>query len=228
MRVLAFDIAVKHFSFCVLEKDKQSGKITVVQWKLLELPITKWKQGEPCLVLFDVLEHHSSIVQDVTLIVIEEQPMINCKTSSLSFGIQMYFMLKYPQIPVRLQNGALKLRAKLPEASSTGKQDQDLLLSFSVTKKSSRKKRKSSSLSTCDVVESNKKEQLSITPKERKSKYKSKYKENKKKAVLYTRLFLATHHKEEENFTNYFLNSKKKDDLADSYLHALYALQQHC
>ena len=206
MKILSWDIGIINLSYCIIEYNNEDQKI--LHWGILNLMETDEMKKNRNLLFENIPRklHENSFLLDVDKVVIENQPSLkNPQMKSIQMIVYSYFLM-YGKIlndqenkiqTVDFCNASNKLKVyKGPEI---------VLVKRIRTKKID--------------------DELPVeNESEKKGKKKLSYGDKKKMAVEHVRYFL-TNKGEEEN-KDFFLSHKKKDDLADSYLQALYIINK--
>ena len=206
MKILSWDIGIINLSYCIIEYNNEDQKI--LHWGILNLMETDEMKKNRNLLFENIPRklHENSFLLDVDKVVIENQPSLkNPQMKSIQMIVYSYFIM-YGKIlndqenkiqTVDFCNASNKLKVyKGPEI---------VLVKRIRTKKIDDE-------SPVEIAS------------EKKGKKKLSYGDKKKMAVEHVRYFL-TNKGEEEN-KDFFLSHKKKDDLADSYLQALYIINK--
>lgn len=163
----------------------------ILDWNVIDCTVSK--SGNVIVRLIEELESLPNLLESDTIL-IEKQPSFNPQMRIISTAIYVYFTLRL--------NYELGIKTKILYYSAKNK------------------------LKLCDNTESfqNKNdEKCDGTLRGKKGKRKSYY-YNKKAAIEQTRFFIENKSLTfvlYEKYVNFFNSSKKKDDLADSYLQAL-------
>jgi hypothetical protein len=243
MKILSWDVGIINLGYCILEKNENIIKI--LEWGIINLMETSEMKKNRNLLFENIPKklHELPFLLNVDKVVIENQPSLkNPQMKSIQMIVYSYFLM-YGKI---LNNNEYKIKdIDFCNASNKLKvyKGPEILL----IKKIKKEKKVDNNLQDIkiELIEEEKiidhniielqggnNEELIITinkskenskenSKEKKIKsIKLSYGDKKKMAVEHVKYFL----KDDTKNLEFFLNHKKKDDLADSYLQGLYIL----
>jgi len=249
MKILSWDIGIINLSYCILEKNEHDIKI--IEWGIINLMETPEMKKNRNLLFENIPKklHESPFLLNVDKVVIENQPSLkNPQMKSIQMIVYSYFLM-YGKV---LNNNEFKIKdVDFCNASNKLKvyKGPEILL----IKKIKKEKKIDNNLQDIKIelineekiIEHNinklqggnneefiinmneNKENSKENNKEKKNKsiksiksVKLSYGDKKKMAVEHVKFFL----KNDTKNLDFFLNHKKKDDLADSYLQGLYIL----
>ena len=250
MKVLSWDVGIINLSYCIIEELENKEGFTILQWGIINLMETPEMKKNRNLLFENIPKKLAELpfLLDVDKVVIENQPSLkNPQMKSIQMIVYSYFLMYGKVLNVNEQkikdicfcNASNKLKVyKGPE----------IILKKRITKKElelEKELEKSKDIKIFLVKEDNNNvdennnvniDTIDTTDKintieiieDKKSKKPVKvkakkltYTEKKKMAVEHVKYFLQ----EDDTNLNFFLNHKKKDDLADSYLQCLYILE---
>lgn len=233
MKLLSWDIGIYNLSYCILDENKK-----IIDWNIINLVDENINKNNKGALFENIPVKLNTIPQllDVDLVIIENQPSLkNPQMKSIQMIIYSYFLI-YGKVINKKVN-----RVEFCSASNKLKiyDGPPIILVQRQAKKVNSKVSKC--LVNEDTVLSNDMKNIVIDETlkvmennavvDSKKKPKIKYSDKKKFAIEYTKYFLdkdaSLYEKDEVPlfYKDFFMNHKKKDDLADSYLQGLYYLK---
>ena len=239
MKILSWDVGIINLSYCILEKNEMGIKI--LHWGIINLMETPEMKKNRNLLFENIPKklHELPYLLNVDKVVIENQPSLkNPQMKSIQMIVYSYFLM-YGKVlnnnenkimDIDFCNASNKLKVyKGPEiilvkkirkekkidAKLKGGSTEEIIIKNEIEEVDSKEDGKE------DAKEDNKTDTKDKKAKEKKMKApKLSYGDKKKTAVEHVKFFL----KDDIQNLDIFLNHKKKDDLADSYLQGLYVL----
>jgi len=232
MKILSWDVGIINLSYCILEKNEMGIKI--LHWGIINLMETPEMKKNRNLLFENIPKklHELPYLLNVDKVVIENQPSLkNPQMKSIQMIVYSYFLM-YGKVLNNNENKIMDI--DFCNASNKLKvyKGPEIIL----VKKIRKEKKIDVKLQdiielqggTCeeiiinnDIDVDSKEDSKEKKAKEKKSKSpKLSYGDKKKTAVEHVKFFL----KDDIQNLEFFLNHKKKDDLADSYLQGLYVL----
>ena len=239
MKLLSWDVGIYNLSYCILDENKK-----IIDWNIINLVDENVNKKNKAGLFENIPVKLNSIplLLDVDIVIIENQPSLkNPQMKSIQMIIYSYFLIygkvihkKINKIDFCSAGNKLKIydgppivlaikksRKKMAEdnASIVKEIEEDESLSNDYKK---------IAIEETVILLENKKDIV-----DSKKKPKIKYSDKKKLAIEHTKYFLdkdASLYEKESNplfFKDFFMNHKKKDDLADSYLQGLYYLKNY-
>lgn len=233
MKILSWDVGIINLSYCILEKNEMGIKI--LQWGIINLMETPEMKKNRNLLFENIPKklHELPYLLNVDKVVIENQPSLkNPQMKSIQMIVYSYFLM-YGKVLNIYENKIMDI--DFCNASNKLKvyKGPEIIL----VKKIKKEKKVDAKLqdiielkggSTEEIIIDNEidEEEAKEDSKEKKGKEKKSkapklsYGDKKKMSVEHVKFFL----KDDIQNLEFFLNHKKKDDLADSYLQGLYVL----
>jgi len=233
MKILSWDVGIINLSYCILEKNEMGIKI--LQWGIINLMETPEMKKNRNLLFENIPKklHELPYLLNVDKVVIENQPSLkNPQMKSIQMIVYSYFLM-YGKVLNNNENKIMDI--DFCNASNKLKvyKGPEIIL----VKKIKKEKKVDAKLQNIIEIQGGSTEEIIIDnkideedakedskdkkAKEKKSKSpKLSYGDKKKMSVEHVKFFL----KDDIQNLEFFLNHKKKDDLADSYLQGLYVL----
>ena len=227
MKILSWDVGIINLSYCILEKNEMGIKI--LQWGIINLMETPEMKKNRNLLFENIPKklHELPYLLNVDKVVIENQPSLkNPQMKSIQMIVYSYFLM-YGKVLNNNENKIMDI--DFCNASNKLKvyKGPEIIL----VKKIKKEKKIDTKLqdiielqggsSNNEIKEDSKEDSKEQKAKEKKSKSpKLSYGDKKKMSVEHVKFFL----KDDIQNLEFFLNHKKKDDLADSYLQGLYVI----
>ena len=236
MKILSWDVGIINLSYCILEKNEMGIKI--LQWGIINLMETPEMKKNRNLLFENIPKklHELPYLLNVDKVVIENQPSLkNPQMKSIQMIVYSYFLM-YGKVlnnnenkimDIDFCNASNKLKVyKGPEIILVKKIKKEKKVNSKLQDITDLQGGSSNEIIINNEIEEDSKEDSKENSKEKKGKEKKSkipklsYGDKKKMAVEHVKFFL----KEDIQNLEIFLNHKKKDDLADSYLQGLYVL----
>ena len=236
MKILSWDVGIINLSYCILEKNEMGIKI--LQWGIINLMETPEMKKNRNLLFENIPKklHELPYLLNVDKVVIENQPSLkNPQMKSIQMIVYSYFLM-YGKVlnnnenkimDIDFCNASNKLKVyKGPEIILVKKIRKEKKVDAKLQVIIDLQGCSSNEIIINNEIEEDSKEDSKENSKEKKGKEKKSkipklsYGDKKKMAVEHVKFFL----KEDIQNLEIFLNHKKKDDLADSYLQGLYVL----
>lgn len=224
MKILSWDVGIINLSYCIIETNDDHHKHQIIHWGIINLIENDAMKKNRNLVFENIPKklHEHPFLLEVDKVVIENQPSLkNPQMKSIQMIVYSYFLMygkvlsnsEHPIQTIDFCNASNKLKVyKGPKIS---------LDSLKKSKKNPDENSMENYIEKNNELEKNS-EEVQIKKKEKAQKLT--YTQKKKMAVIHVKYFL-NEIKDEKNMT-FFLEHKKKDDLADSYLQALYSINK--
>ena len=231
MKILSWDVGIINLSYCILEKNEMGIKI--LQWGIINLMETPEMKKNRNLLFENIPKklHELPYLLNVDKVVIENQPSLkNPQMKSIQMIVYSYFLM-YGKVlnnnenkimDIDFCNASNKLKVyKGPEIILVKKIKKEKKIDTKLQDIIELQGGSSNNEIKEDSKEDSKKDSKEQKAKEKKSKSpKLSYGDKKKMSVEHVKFFL----KDDIQNLEFFLNHKKKDDLADSYLQGLYVI----
>lgn len=223
MKILSWDVGIINLSYCILEFDLDNKEKKIIQWGIINLIENPEMKKNMNLVFENIPRKLNEIdfLLDVDYVVIENQPSLkNPKMKSIQMIVYSYFLM-YGKI-LNFSEKKIK-QVDFCNASNKLKVYKGPKISLEDLKKKKKSVDNSSSIKDYLENENNQENNEVIVIEPEKKSNKLSYTDKKKMAIMHVKYFL--NEKDDQENLEYFLNHKKKDDLADSYLQSLFYLE---
>jgi hypothetical protein len=241
MKLLSWDVGIYNLSYCILDENKK-----IIDWNIINLVDENVNKKNKAGLFENIPVKLNTIplLLDVDIVIIENQPSLkNPQMKSIQMIIYSYFLIygkvihkKINKIDFCSAGNKLKiydgpsivLAIKKSRKKGIENTDPISIVNEIEEDKSLSNDNKKIAMEETIVILENKKGVV-----DSKKKPKIKYSDKKKLAIEHTKYFLdkdAHLYEKDENplfFKDFFMNHKKKDDLADSYLQGLYYLKNY-
>ncbi len=237
MRLLSWDVGIHHLSYCILDQDDETKKITIKNWGLIDLVDTVEQKKNVTLIYDNIprkLDEKPELLDNIDRVCIENQPTLKNPTmKTIQIILFSYFLIRgkcdnkeHPIGLISFISATNKLKVyngppidpdlytksgnlkKIPKSKSKDK-NQPLIIDFLEETKEDLQQQ-------VEVKEEVKEDEVKKTPT-------ICYGDKKKLAILYTREIIKKDH---SHYLTFFEENKKKDDLSDSFLQGVYVLTQ--
>lgn len=244
MKILSWDVGIINLSYCILDFNKEKNETKILKWGIVNL-IDYPEMKKNMILVFENIPrklNENPFLLDVDYVVIENQPSLkNPKMKSIQMILYSYFLM-YGKI---LNTGENKIQQiDFCNASNKLKVYKGPIISLDDLKRKKKSVDKKQTIKQFLVEEDKIGEEvggeevgeeeveveiediIEIIKPSKEKKIKLSYTEKKKMAVEHVKYFL----KENNDDTNltFFMEHKKKDDLADSYLQGLFSIINKC
>ena len=254
MKILSWDVGIINLSYCILDYNKETNEKKILKWGIINLIDTPDMKKNMNLVFENIPRklNENHFLLDVDYVVIENQPSLkNPKMKSIQMIVYSYFLM-YGKILNTNENKIQQI--DFCNASNKLKVYKGPVISLEDLK---RKKKKTGEKQTIEkfLVNEDKTEvvdeevgeevgevvgevveeevgeveiegSIEVIKPIKEKKIKLSYTEKKKMAVEHVKYFLKEYN-DDENL-QFFMEHKKKDDLADSYLQGLFSIINKC
>lgn len=210
MKLLSWDVGIYNLSYCLLEKNDESGDIKIIDWDIVNLVDNDEMKKNRSLLFENIprkLQERPQLL-DADIVVIENQPSLkNPQMKSIQMILYSYFL-----ILGKIIGNDMGYIGTIDFCSASNKlkiyDGPAIVLEQKVSK---RKKVE------VEITEPPEPLEQSDPIKTKKSNT-VKYADKKRLAVEHTKYFLQ----KQPTYIDFFNEHKKKDDLADSFLQGLY------
>ncbi len=246
MKILSWDVGIINLSYCILDYNKETNEKKILKWGIINLIETPDMKKNMNLVFENIPRklNENHFLLDVDYVVIENQPSLkNPKMKSIQMVVYSYFLM-YGKILNTNENKIQQI--DFCNASNKLKVYKGPVISLEDLK---RKKKKTGEKQTIEkfLVNEDKTEvvgevvgeevgeekieveiegSIEVIKPIKEKKIKLSYTDKKKMAVEHVKYFLKEYN-DDENL-QFFMEHKKKDDLADSYLQGLFSIINKC
>jgi hypothetical protein len=246
MKILSWDVGIINLSYCILDYNKETNEKKILKWGIINLIDTPDMKKNMNLVFENIPRklNENHFLLDVDYVVIENQPSLkNPKMKSIQMIVYSYFLM-YGKILNTNENKIQQI--DFCNASNKLKVYKGPVISLDDLK---RKKKKTGEKQTIEkfLVNEDKTEvvdeevgevveeevgeveiegSIEVIKPIKEKKIKLSYTDKKKMAVEHVKYFLKEYN-DDENL-QFFMEHKKKDDLADSYLQGLFSIINKC
>ena len=246
MKILSWDVGIINLSYCILDYNKETNEKKILKWGIINLIDTPDMKKNMNLVFENIPRklNENRFLLDVDYVVIENQPSLkNPKMKSIQMIVYSYFLM-YGKILNTNENKIQQI--DFCNASNKLKVYKGPVISLDDLK---RKKKKTGEKQTIEkfLVNEDKTEvvdeevgevveeevgeveiegSIEVIKPIKEKKIKLSYTDKKKMAVEHVKYFLKEYN-DDENL-QFFMEHKKKDDLADSYLQGLFSIINKC
>ena len=230
MKILSWDVGIYNLSYCILEKNKETNEIKIIDWDIVNLVDNDDMKKNRNLIFENIPRklHEKPQLLDVDIVVIENQPSLkNPQMKSIQMILYSYFLILGKIIGNGDKNTSYIEKIDFCSAANKLKvyDGPEIILEV----KNIRKKKNIIENSNTEIIENTNPENIENDQKielVEKSKGKNKkptikYSDKKKFAIEHAKYFVE----KDEKYKDFFNNHKKKDDLADSYLQGLYYIK---
>jgi hypothetical protein len=212
MKILSWDVGIYNLSYCILEtqsiletQEKPNEIIKILDWDIINLVENDVMKKNRTLVFENIplkLNEKKQLL-DVDIVIIENQPCLkNPQMKSIQMILYSYFII-------------------LGKTSSFYNDNSPKIKKIDFCSASNKLK----IYDGPEIILSNKNKKI-VEEKIDTKKSKIKYSDKKKLAIEYTKYFLNKPETISHEYTDFFNNHKKKDDLADSFLQGLYYIKK--
>ncbi len=236
MKILSWDVGIINLSYCILDYNKETNEKKILKWGIINLIETPDMKKNMNLVFENIPRklNENHFLLDVDYVVIENQPSLkNPKMKSIQMVVYSYFLM-YGKILNTNENKIQQI--DFCNASNKLKVYKGPVISLEDLK---RKKKKTGEKQTIEKFlvnedktenqennKNNDENKIEIIEPIKEKKIKLSYTDKKKMAVEHVKYFLKEYN-DDENL-QFFMEHKKKDDLADSYLQGLFSIINKC
>ena len=242
MKILSWDVGIYNLSYCILEKVKETDennetieKIKIIGWDIVNLVDNEEMKKNRNLLFENIPRKLYEITEllNVDIVIIENQPSLkNPQMKSIQMILYSYFLILGKVIgdENNNNNGYISTIDFCSASNKLKIYDGPEIVLEKKTRKNEKKIKveeiKVEEIKIEEMKEEEIKEEENKTKKESNKKKGSslKYSDKKKLAVEHAKYFLT---RDNLNYLDFFNNSTKKDDLADSYLQGLYYIKKN-
>lgn len=230
MKILSWDVGIYNLSYCILEKNEETGKINIIGWDIVNL-VDNDKMKKNKTALFENIPLKLQEIPqllDVDHVVIENQPSLkNPQMKSIQMILYSYFIILGKAVNI----GEFKNITNVDFCSASNKlkvyDGPKIVFQEKVKKPPKLKKGEVAPVEAVvveNIVKDEEGDEVVNTDVVEKGKKKTtlKYADKKKLAIAHAQYYV------DNNFTTYkdfFSSHKKKDDLSDSLLQGLYYIK---
>ena len=219
MKILSWDVGIYNLSYCILEKNKETNEIKIIDWDIVNLVDNDEMKKNRSLIFENIPRklHEKPQLLDVDIVVIENQPSLkNPQMKSIQMILYSYFLILGKVIGNGDKNTSYIDKIEFCSASNKLKiyDGPEIILE-------EKPKRKKNVICSPPSDETIVKENVELVEKTKTKKPTIKYADKKRLAIEHAKYFVE----KDENFKDFFNNHKKKDDLADSFLQGLYYIK---
>ena len=213
MKILSWDVGIYNLSYCILEKNKETNEIKIIDWDIVNLVDNEEMKKNRNLIFENIPRklHEKPQLLDVDIVVIENQPSLkNPQMKSIQMILYSYFLILGKVVGNGDNHTSYIDKIDFCSASNKLKiyDGPEIILE-------EKTKRKSKNI----IIENN--ENIELTDKTKPKKSTIKYADKKRLAIEHAKYFVE----KDEKYKDFFNDHKKKDDLADSYLQGLYYIK---
>jgi hypothetical protein len=218
MKILSWDVGIYNLSYCILEKNKESNEVKIIDWDIVNLVDNDEMKKNRNLIFENIPRklHEKPQLLDVDIVVIENQPSLkNPQMKSIQMILYSYFLILGKVIGNGDKSTGYIDKIDFCSASNKLKiyDGPEIILE----EKTKRNKKIVKSIPSETIVEGN----IELVDKTKSKKTTIKYADKKRLAIEHAKYFVE----KDEQFKDFFNNHKKKDDLADSFLQGLYYIK---
>jgi len=218
MKLLSWDVGIYNLSYCLLDENNK-----IIDWNIVNLMDDKMNKKNRTELFENIPKklNEIAILLEANIVIIENQPSLkNPQMKSIQMILYSYFLI-YGKIIHKKINSI-----DFCSASNKLKIYDGPPIVLEIKKRNKKEETIKDEIIKDEIIKDEIiKEEIMKEEENKKGKKKEKikYGDKKKLAIEYTKYFLKKQN--EEFFHDFFLNHKKKDDLADSYLQGLYYLK---
>jgi hypothetical protein len=211
MKILSWDVGIYNLSYCILEKNKETYEIKIIDWDIVNLVDNDEMKKNRNLIFENIPRklHEKPQLLEVDIVVIENQPSLkNPQMKSIQMILYSYFLILGKVIGNGDKNTSYIDKIDFCSASNKLKvyDGPEIILEEKTKKKKN-----------VEIEEQN----IELVEKTKTKKNTIKYADKKRLAIEHAKYFLE----KDEKYKDFFNNHKKKDDLADSFLQGLYYIK---